>query len=194
MNPEHLELLASAGWRSVLRDLILPYALADSELGDDVLEIGPGPGLTTELLLERLPRLTTVEIDDDLASALSARLADANVEVVHADATAMPFEDGRFTGAVSFTMLHHVPTTDMQDKLFTEVARVLQPGAVFVASDSVASNELESLHHGDIYNPVDPRSNESRLLQAGFSTIEVRSNDFGWATTARRGHPFDAPV
>ncbi len=36
VNREHLELCASEGWRDALRDLIIPYALADARLGDDV--------------------------------------------------------------------------------------------------------------------------------------------------------------
>ena len=142
--------------------------------------------MTTDLLRVDLVRLTAVELDEDLAAALAARLAGTNVEVVHADATSMPFEDGRFSGAVSFTMLHHVPTSELQDRLFTEVARVLQPAGVFVASDSVASKELAALHHDDVYNPIDPTSVDARLRSAGFATVEVRSNDFGWAAHATR--------
>lgn len=44
MNAAHLEVCASEGWREALRDLIIPYALADARLGDDVLEVGPDPG------------------------------------------------------------------------------------------------------------------------------------------------------
>jgi len=186
VNEEHLELCASEGWRDALRDLIIPYALADARLGDDVLEVGPGPGLTTDLLRAELAHLTAVELDAGLAAALTARMAGTNVDVVRADATALPFDDGRFTGAVSFTMLHHVPTAAGQDRLFAEVARVLCPGAVFVASDSVASEELEALHDDDVYNPVDPGTVGARLTAAGFGTVEVRSNAFGWAATATR--------
>jgi len=143
MNAEHLEICGSEGWRDALRDLILPYALADARLGDDVLEVGPGPGMTTDLLRPEVAQLTAVELDEDLAAALEARLEGTNVEVVNADATAMPFEDGRFTGAVSFTMLHHVPTAELQDRLFAEVARVLRPGALTAA-------RAKHLKHGKI--------------------------------------------
>jgi SAM-dependent methyltransferase len=142
MNTLHLERCASPEWRATLRDLIVPYALGDARLGDDVLEVGPGSGLTTDLLRERLVRLTAVEIDVDLATALADRLAGTNVDVINADATDLPFDDGRFSGAVSFTMLHHVPTEELQDRLFAEVARVLRPGALFVASDGVAGPEF----------------------------------------------------
>ena len=113
-------------------------------------------------------------------------MAGTNVEVVNADATEMPFEDGRFSGAVSFTMLHHVPTPELQDRLFAEVARVVRPGGTFVASDSVASDELAAFHHDDVYNPVDPSTVEARLVEAGFASADVRWNEFGWAAHATR--------
>ena len=163
---------------------MLPYALADARLGDDVLEVGAGPGLTTDLLREQVPRLTAVELDPELAGQLADRMAGTNVEVVHADATALPFEDGRFTGAVSFTMLHHVPTAELQDRMFADVARVLRPGGVFVASDSLPSDELAAFHYDDVYNPIDPATVAGRLAAAGFSAVDVRSNEYGWAAQA----------
>jgi ubiquinone/menaquinone biosynthesis C-methylase UbiE len=184
MNDQHLELLVSDGWRDMVRDFIIPWALGDTDLGDEVLEVGPGPGMTTDTFRQMVPKLTAVELDDDLAAALADRLTATNVEVVRADATAMPFDDGMFSGAVSFTMLHHVSTGDQQNRLFAEVARVLRPGGVFVASDSVASDELEALHDNDTYNPVDPTTVEQRLVDAGFSSVEVRANEFGWMARA----------
>ena len=188
MNAAHLELLRSDGWRDLLRDFIIPFALEGVEfegLGDDVLEIGPGPGLTTDLLRKQLTTLTALELDAGLAKDLDDRIGDT-VDVVEGDATGMPFESDRFSAAVSFTMLHHVPTRETQDRLFAEVRRVLRSGGLFVANDSVASKELAALHDGDIYNPVDPSSVGDRLQTAGFTDITVRHNDFGWAAHAYR--------
>lgn len=187
MNAEHRELLASDGWREVLETLALPFAFDHrpfTDLGADVLEIGPGPGLTTDLLREHVAQLTAVELDDELATSLRDRLAGSNVEVVHADATAMPFDDGRFSGAVLLTMLHHVPTVELQDQLFAEVRRVLAPGALMVASDSVASDDLEALHDDDVYNPIEPDGLVARLAGVGFVEVEVRTNPFAWAVHA----------
>jgi SAM-dependent methyltransferase len=187
MNDEHLQLLRSDGWRDLLRDLAFPFAfddLAMADLGGDVLEVGPGPGLTTDLLHPELARLTVLELDPELATALAGRLGD-QVEVVEGDATAMPFDDDRFSAVVSFTMLHHVPTAAAQDALFAEVRRVLAPGAVFVANDSVASDDLAALHTDDTYNPVDPTSLAERLGRAGFGQVDVRVNEFAFAVHAR---------
>ena len=100
-------------------------------MGDDVLEIGPGPGVTTDLLRGRTQRLTVLEVDATAAAALQKRLNNSGVRVVHGDGAAMPFADGSFSGVVSLTMLHHVPTPALQDRLLAEARRVLRPGAVF---------------------------------------------------------------
>jgi ubiquinone/menaquinone biosynthesis C-methylase UbiE len=174
-------------WRAIMRDVILPWAMADVDLGDDVLEVGPGYGATTDVLGQAVPHLTSVEIDAELAAMLTERFAGVpSVEIVVGDATALDQPDGRFTGAACFTMLHHVPTVELQDRLFAEVARVLRPGAALVASDSLASEELASHHEDDTYNPVDPATLPARLAAAGFTDVEVRTNPRGWAAVARR--------
>ncbi|HWD52819.1 MAG TPA: class I SAM-dependent methyltransferase [Acidimicrobiales bacterium] len=185
MNPEHFKLCSSQYWYDMLRDSILPWVIGSADLGQDVLEVGPGPGLTTDLLRDRVAALTAVEFEDELAAFLSARLAGTNVGVVHADATALPFEDGRFTGAASFAMIHHVPTSESQDQLFSEVARVLQPGGVFATFDGMANPGTAALHARDGYNPVDPSTLESRLLAAGFASVELQIIHLGWAAKAR---------
>jgi len=188
MNQQHLDLLGTDEWRQTLEDRVLPFAfgpLGPDALGGDVLEVGPGPGMTTDLLRTRLPKLTSIELDRELALALRARLTGSNVDVIEGDGTAMPFDDRRFTGVVTFTMLHHVPTVELQDAMLREVARVLQPAGLFVASDGVARDELAVLHEDDIYNPVDPTTLEGRLTAAGFTEIEIEANSLAWACRAR---------
>ena len=109
-----------------------------------------------------------------------------NVEVVHADATDMPFDDGRFSAAVSFIMLHHVPTAALQDALFAEVARVLRPGAVFAGVDSHDSPEFRDMHVDDICNPIDADGLEARLAAAGFASATVNVNPYVIEFQARR--------
>jgi len=106
---------------------------------------------------------------------------------VHGDASDMPFEARRFTGVASFTMLHHVPGTDIQDRLFAELHRVLRPGGTFVASDGVGHPDLAALHEDDVYNPVDPGDLPERLRRAGFDEVDVRVlADRMWAVRATK--------
>jgi 16S rRNA (adenine1518-N6/adenine1519-N6)-dimethyltransferase len=53
--------------------------------GDAVVEIGPGEGALTRPLLERLPQLTAIEIDRDLAGTLSHELSSRGLSVLSAD-------------------------------------------------------------------------------------------------------------
>jgi SAM-dependent methyltransferase len=184
MNRAHMEFCSSPQWRTMLEEQILPPVLADHDLGDDVIEVGPGPGFTTDVLRRRAARVTAVEIDDVLADRLATRLAGTNVEVVHADATATPLDPGRFTGAASFNMLHHVPTAAGQDAIFAELARVLRPGGILVAADAVYSPDLLAFHEGDTYNPIDPAGLETRLQIAGFARVAIDRFEFGWMCTA----------
>ena len=67
MNLIHRWLCRSAGWRKQLEADVIPWVLRDVELGSEVLEVGPGPGLTTDLLRPRITHLTAIEIDSGLA-------------------------------------------------------------------------------------------------------------------------------
>jgi ubiquinone/menaquinone biosynthesis C-methylase UbiE len=185
MNEAH-EVCGSDEWRQLMREQILPWVLNGTDLGDDVLEVGPGYGAVTDVLSTALPQVTCVEIDEELAAMLTERFAGVpSVRILRGDATALAFPDARFSGAACFTMLHHVPTDELQDRLLTEVARVLRPGATLVASDSIGSVDMENAHEGDTYNPVDPAGLAARLTAAGFADADVRTNEFGWAATAR---------
>jgi len=176
VNRDHLVVCASPEWGQFLEEVLLPTALAGVELGDDLLEIGAGPGLTTELLRTRVARLTAVEVDDDLAAQLTERLAGTNVDVVHADASSMPLPEDRFSAAVSFSMLHHVPTADLQDRIFAELARAVAPGGAVVLCDSVHSDALAEFHVDDTFNPVDPATLGARLVTAGFTDATIDAN------------------
>jgi SAM-dependent methyltransferase len=192
VNTEHLRLCASAEWARLVADDLLPWVLGedrrsgDHVLGDDVLEIGAGPGLVTDLLVERAPRVTAIEIDPELASALRARMSGRPVEVITADATAMPLPAGRFSAAACFTMLHHIPDAAGQDRVLAEIARVLRPGGVLLGTDGQDTPARRALHVDDVFTPIDPDVLPARLAAAGFAEAEVESNGDRFRFNARR--------
>ena len=186
MNEGHARLCSSPEWAAHIQGEILPSLTRHADLGADMIEIGPGPGAATEWLRHRVRRLTAQEVDPAAAAALAGKYPGGNVAVVAGDAADLSFPDESFDSAGSFTMLHHVPTVALQDRLFAEVARVLRPGGVFVLGDSLASPDLEAHHEGDTYNPVDPDRLAKRLSQAGFGQAQVKTNPFGWAAQARK--------
>jgi SAM-dependent methyltransferase len=174
MNRFHRWYCRTDHWRQIAQQQLLPWVLGSADLGRHALEVGPGPGIMTDVLRTRVPALTALEIDPRLAASLRARNAGTNVTVVEGDGTAMPFPDATFTGAVSCTMLHHVPSTGLQDRLLAEVRRVLRPGAWFVGSDSTTSFVFRMAHWFDTMVLVDPSSFAARLEAAGFADVAVR--------------------
>jgi ubiquinone/menaquinone biosynthesis C-methylase UbiE len=188
MNEEHLRLCSSAEWGKYLEETLLPWVTDGTSLGENLLEVGPGPGLTTDLLRQRVKKLTAVEYDPMLASALSSRLAGTNVEVVNADATALPMPDGQYSAAASFTMLHHIPTPELQDKMLAQLARVLKPGGVLVGVDSLDGPDFRKLHEGDICVPINPLTFAERLERAGFTDIDLTVWRIGVKFVARAAH------
>lgn len=171
MNAFHRRFCASPDWASFVESTLLPWGLDGVELGDDVLEIGPGFGVTTRLLAKQVPRLTALEVDGDFAERLRAT-TDA-VEIVSGDGAEMPFPDNRFSAVVCFTMLHHVPSRAMQDRLFAQACRVLRPGGVFAGTDSQSSWRFRLIHLFDTMVVVDPRSLPGRLEAAGLTDVCV---------------------
>jgi SAM-dependent methyltransferase len=177
VNQNHANLLGTPEWAAHLHDDILPVVTSGVDLGEDMLEIGPGPGAATEWLRHRVRRLVAVELEADAAALLRERFATTNVSVVVGDATALDYPDGSFDSVGTFTMLHHVPTRALQDALLAEALRVLRPGGTLVGSDSLASDRLHRFHEGDTYNPVEPAALLTRLQTLGFGPITITVGD-----------------
>ena len=66
-------------------------AAIDPQPGDNLVEIGPGLGALTRPLLERVGRLTVIEIDRDLAAKLQAEFTPDRLSVRIADALVFDF-------------------------------------------------------------------------------------------------------
>ena len=120
MNEAHLEFCASPEWARLVEDELLPWVLDGCELGDDLLEVGPGPGLTTDVLRRKAARVTAIELDLDLAGKLASRL---------------PFPADRFSAAACLTMLHHIPSPALQDAALAELAGLFPGPFLHIGGD-----------------------------------------------------------
>lgn len=187
MNFAHGIVCSSGWWAGKVERELLPWSLDGVQLGEDVLEIGPGLGATTRVLARRVAKLTVVELDPRYCARLRRMLDGESVEVVHADATEMPFEDGQFSSVVCFTMLHHIPSPHLQDKLLGEAARVLRPGGTFAGTDSIGDGTaFKLLHIGDTLVPVSPEHLGERLQRAGLSDPQVQRGGHSFRFSARK--------
>jgi ubiquinone/menaquinone biosynthesis C-methylase UbiE len=186
VNRVHDIVCSSRWWARRAQHELVPWGIKGVELGDDLLEIGPGFGATTRVLARRLDRLSVVELDPEYCRRLREELGDGAVTVTQGDATALPYPDGRFSAVLCFTMLHHIPTVAQQDRAFAEVARVLRRGGTFAGTDSIGSGWLfRAIHVGDTLNLVDPSRLPSRLEAAGLAVEQVDRGRraFRWRAT-----------
>jgi 16S rRNA (adenine1518-N6/adenine1519-N6)-dimethyltransferase len=91
-------------------------AAIDPEPGDNLVEVGPGLGALTRPLLDRVERLTVIEIDRDLAARLNDEFAADRLRIHTADALTFDFatlgSDLRVVGNlpynISSPMLFHL--------------------------------------------------------------------------------------
>jgi ubiquinone/menaquinone biosynthesis C-methylase UbiE len=174
MNENHSRLMPSPEWAAFIQEEVLPLATHDVTLGPELLELGPGPGAATDWLRQRVKRLVAVEFEAPAAALLTERFADDPVvTVVEGDASALDFPDASFDTVATCTMLHHVPTRELQDKVLAQAYRVLRPGGVLLGSDSLPSDGLHKFHEGDTYNPIEPAAFLTRLQSTGFTSITL---------------------
>jgi ubiquinone/menaquinone biosynthesis C-methylase UbiE len=179
VNRFHRRYCGSAHWRRHLDRTVLPHVALPAR--GDVLEVGPGRGLVTRRLVANGARVTAVEIDPALAAAL-----DVDATIVVGDGTALPFGAASFDAVVCTTMLHHVPTAALQDRLLGEARRVLKDGGVLAGSDSRTSILFRLAHVHDTMTLVDPATFATRLTSAGFreASVQAHKDFFAFRATA----------
>src|ERR1700684_2608682 len=119
MNLCHRVFCSSHRYFDAVEGGLLPWVLADVDLGDNVLEIGPGYGANIRVLIDKAPHYTAVEIDPPMADRLEGK---------YGDRARLIQGDGTNTG------------------LPAEAFRVLRPGGVFAGSDSAASTLFRLFH------------------------------------------------
>src|SRR5205809_244323 len=86
----------------------------------------PSTAATTEELLRRAGRVTSLEYDPGFVSRLAEKHRDkgSRVTVVRGDAAALPFPDHSFSSVVAVLVLHHLRSREQQDFAFQEFHRV----------------------------------------------------------------------
>jgi ubiquinone/menaquinone biosynthesis C-methylase UbiE len=163
----------SSFWRYVTRRQLLPWILEGSDLGGHVLELGAGLGAATEELKRRAARVTSLEYDHAFVVSLAARVCSTNISVIQGDAAALPFPPNTFSSAIAILMLHHLRSSELQNRAFAELFRVLRPGGVFLAFDIQDGWLHRVAHIRSTFVPVAPATASARLMAVGFSSVTI---------------------
>ena len=167
------------------RARLLPWLLQRSDLGEHLLEVGAGPGAATAELRKRVQRVTSLEYDRVAVVRLAQRNG-TGAGVVQGDAAALPFADRTFSSAIAVLVLHHLRSSELQDRTFAEVHRVLQPGGRFFAFEISDGWFNRLIHTNSVFVPVPPDALVARLTAAGFVGVTLDPRPGGFRFTASR--------
>jgi cyclopropane fatty-acyl-phospholipid synthase-like methyltransferase len=167
------------GGRQASEDFISQLELS---AGDHTLDIGCGIGGTSRFVASRFGcHVTGIDLTPEFVST-GQTLCDwvrlsGLVELHQGDATEMPFADESFDAAI---MLHVGMNIANKAGLFTEVYRLIKPGAVFGIYDVMQTND-EALIYPVPWSSVPGTSALATqdqyveaLEQAGFNIIRIR--------------------
>jgi ubiquinone/menaquinone biosynthesis C-methylase UbiE len=174
--------------------------VADLVRGREVLEVGCGTGL----ILARLAGLARRAVGVDLSPGMLALARERGLDVVEANATALPFPDASFDVAVSFKVLAHIP--DIRGAL-SEMARVVRPGGI-VAAEFYNRHSLRTLvkrlkdpspigggvHDTDVFTRYDSLADVRSYLPAGLDVVRVRGVRVAIPVAAVMRIPFLGPA
>lgn len=104
-------------------DRIIPFSALS---GRNVLEIGCGMGLHTELMIRAGARVTSLDLSPTSVEACTTRMSlkKLTADVRQGDAEELPYPDNHFDFVWSWGVIHHSSRTA---KIVREIARVLRP-------------------------------------------------------------------
>ncbi len=186
---DRMEVLYRSG--DIRRRRRLVYDALGAGPGDDVLDVGCGPGFYTAELLDVVgPDGTVVAIDASSAMlAIAERRCGGRTNATFhlADATTLPVADASADRSVCVQVLEYVPDVD---RALRELHRALRPGGRAVVWDidwatlSIHSHDRarmdRTLRAWDrhLHDPSLPRSLSPRLRRAGFVDVTMTGHAF----------------
>ncbi len=165
-----------------------PITLASLEQGQTVLDLGSGAGLDCLLAAQKVGvtgRVIGVDMTPEMierAQANAKRTKVENVEFRLGYLENLPVEDNSIDVVISNCVINLAPD---KSKVFSEIVRVLKPGARFAVSDIVTDGDLPegmkkslSAWAGCISGALDVKDYQSMMEDAGLTDIVITPTYF----------------
>ena len=159
--------------------------------GDQVLEIGSGPGHVADMLVQAGAGVTGVDFSSKMVEVAERRYPEITFR--QADAEQLPFEPESFDAVVANFVVQHLARPET---VFREVNRVLKSGgrfafAVWGAPEEqssidaffgavMAHHDLEELPHGPLFGVTERSVFEPLLTQAALDDCQLFIHEVTW--------------
>jgi arsenite methyltransferase len=189
---EQLEVLYRS--HDVLRRRKLVYEALGARPGEQILDVGCGPGFYSRELLDQVGAdgsVTGVDVSPQMLAVARRRSEGfANASFVEAEATALPVENGRFDRALSVQVLEYVQ--DIPTAL-SEMHRALRAGGRVViwdvdwatlswhSEDPGRMARVLEAWDAHLAHPSLPRTLAASLTAAGFEDVRMDGHAFATA-------------
>jgi ubiquinone/menaquinone biosynthesis C-methylase UbiE len=123
-------------WSSVDETVLSLLEITGSE---SLLEIGLGPGLVAQHLVNNYPKLEYYGLDvADFFLKMAASRMNQHANLLKADTRALPFQAQSFDRILEMDAIHHVPKEALPGVL-REISRVLKPGGRLICAEDWAA-------------------------------------------------------
>ena len=162
----------------------LPTEFAEIKKGDTVVDLGSGAGndvFVARAITGEEGKVIGIDMTEEMinkAEQNRAKLGYKNVEFRFGDIEDLPIANNLADVIVSNCVLNLVPD---KKKAFSEIYRVLKPGAHFCVSDIVIKGELHpelkksaEMYAGCVAGAVQLEEYLSKIEQAGFVNVEIK--------------------
>ena len=162
----------------------LPTEFAGIKKGDTVIDLGSGAGndvFIARSLVGDEGRVVGLDFTEEMlakANKNNLKLGYKNVEFKLGEIEQMPFENNLADVVVSNCVLNLVPD---KKKAFSEIYRILKPGAHFCVSDIVIKGELNpelrksaAMYAGCVSGALQQEEYLDTILKSGFENVEIK--------------------
>jgi arsenite methyltransferase len=164
----------------------LPTEFAGIKKGDTVVDLGSGAGndvFVVRAIVGEEGRVIGIDITKEMiekANKNNAKLGYKNVEFKFGDIEAMPLDNNIADVIVSNCVLNLVPD---KQKAFSEMFRILKPGAHFCVSDIVIPGEMSeqlknsaAMYAGCVSGAINQEEYLDIIDKSGFKNVEIKKS------------------
>lgn len=147
-------------------------ALLAPMTGEEILEIGSGPGRALGLLAERGARVAGVDVSGEMVRLATRRnhelVRSGGLELLHTDGVMLPFDDDSFDAVIS---VHNVYFWSQPETTLAEIARVLRPGGRVLLVFRGREHPLPKRLDPAVYREITTDQCEGWMADTGFVEI-----------------------